>query len=98
MIKFYNIICNKCRIIIRTTKISDLDSRNNTHFCNECKLINKVNKNKMKKKTNKSTGFKGITTLPSGNYRVRKTVNGQRFDKVVSSLRKAKEMYKLINY
>lgn len=71
-------------------------------FKKELKIRNKIvnkqlkTKVKMKNKNNKSTGFRGISTLPSGNYRVRKCVNGQTISIIVSSLRKAKETYKLL--
>ena len=44
MIKLFNIICNKCRVILRRTTIEDLtyNNRNTKHYCDKCKL-NDVN-------------------------------------------------------
>lgn len=59
---------------------------------------NKVKTNKnLKIKENKS-GFttisKGVQLMPSGNYRVRKTVNGVNIHKTFTSITKAKQFYK----
>lgn len=39
---------------------------------------------------------KGIQTLPTGNYRVRKTINGQKVDGTFKKLKDAKSFLTLI--
>lgn len=59
---------------------------------------NKVKTNKNSKIKENKSGFttisKGVQLMPSGNYRVRKTVNGINIAKVFTNVNKAKQFYK----
>ena len=55
--------------------------------------------NKTTTNKNSTKGYKtvkGIQTLPTGNYRVRKTINGQKVDGTFKKLKDAKKFLELI--
>lgn len=56
-------------------------------------------KNNKETKNTSIKGYKtvkGIQTLPTGNYRVRKTINGQKVDGTFKKLKDAKSFLTLI--